>query len=45
MPRLLVLLIIIVIIIAALSVLSTLPKARAVGTIEVDVPAPGGNGH
>jgi hypothetical protein len=40
-----VLIIIAVIVIGALFVLSTLPKERAMRTIEVDVPAPGGNAH
>jgi len=43
MPRSIVLLVVIIIILAALFFLSTLPKQRAVHTVEVAVPAAGGN--
>ena len=45
MSRLLVLIIVAVVLIGALFFLSTLPKERPTQTIEVAVPAPGGNAH
>jgi hypothetical protein len=45
MPRLLVLIVVAVIIIGALFFLSTLPKQQQTHTIEVAVPAAGGNAH
>jgi uncharacterized membrane protein len=45
MSRLLVLIIVIVLIVGALIFLSTVPKQQATHTIEVAVPAPGGNAH
>jgi uncharacterized membrane protein len=45
MPRLLVLLVLVIIIIAALFFLSTLPRRHPTHTIEVAVPAAGGNAH
>ena len=45
MPRVLVLIIAVVVIVGALFFLSTLPKQRPTQTIEVAIPAPGGNAH
>jgi uncharacterized membrane protein len=45
MSRLLVLIIVIVLIVGALIFLSTVPKQQPTHTIEVAVPAPGGNAH
>lgn len=45
MPRLIVLIIFIALLIGALFVLSSLPKQQPTRTIEVDVPAPGGNAN
>jgi hypothetical protein len=45
MPRLFVLIIVILLVIGALFFLSRLPKQRPTHTIEVAVPAPGGNAH
>jgi len=45
MSRLLVLIIIVVVIVGALIFLSTVPKQQPTHTIEVAVPAPGGNAH
>jgi hypothetical protein len=45
MSRLLVLIVIAVLLIGALFFLSTLPKQQPTRSIEVAVPAPGGNAH
>jgi uncharacterized membrane protein len=45
MSRLFVLIIVIVLVIGALYFLSRLPKQQPTHTIEVAVPAPGGNAH
>jgi len=45
MSRLLVLIIVLIVIIGALVFLSTLPKQQPTHSIEVAVPAPGGNAH
>jgi len=45
MSRLLVLIVIAVLLIGALFFLSTLPRQQPTRTIEVAVPAPGGNAH
>jgi uncharacterized membrane protein len=45
MPRLIVLIIFIALVIGALVILSSLPKQQPTHTIEVNVPAPGGNAH
>jgi uncharacterized membrane protein len=45
MSRLLVLIIVLIVIIGALVFLSTVPKQQPTHSIEVAVPAPGGNAH
>lgn len=45
MSRLIVLIVLAVLVIGALFVLSSLPKQQPTHTIEVSIPAPGGNAH